>query len=113
LRRSLSELLIARCRAEGAEAYRILLTAAALEQPFEPELLATLLAADPVELTERVEQLCDRRILRIDGFRFRFRYAIVRDILAATLSPARRRLLEDRAHAAQRGDASRRPSTVA
>ena len=112
LRRSLSELLIARCRAEGAEAYRVLLTAAALEQPFEPELLATLLGADPVELTERVEQLCDRRILRIDGFRFSFRYAIVRDILAASLSPARRRLLEDRAHAAQPVGVSRRPSTV-
>jgi len=52
---------------------------------------------DPVELTERLEQLCDRRILRIDGFRFRYRYAIVRDVLAANVSPARGRLLRARA----------------
>jgi DNA-binding SARP family transcriptional activator len=97
LRRSLSELLIARCRAEGADAHRLLLLAATLPQPFDPELLAALLEDDPVELTERLEQLCDRRILRIDGFRFRFRYAIVRDVLAANVSPARQRLLRERA----------------
>jgi DNA-binding SARP family transcriptional activator len=97
LRRSLSDLLIARCRAEGAAAYRILLTAATLPQPFDPEVLAGLLDADPVELTERLEQLCDRRILRIDGLRFRYRYSIVRDVLVANVSPARRRLLRERA----------------
>jgi DNA-binding SARP family transcriptional activator len=97
LRRSLAELLTARCRAEGTEAYRILLMAATLPQPFDPEVLAALLQADPVELTERLEQLCDRRILRIDGFRFRYRYAIVRDVLAANVSPARGRLLRARA----------------
>ena len=97
LRRSLTELLIARCRAEGADAYRILLMAATLPQPFDPEVLAALLDADPVELTERLEQLCDRRLLRIDGLRFRFRYSIVRDVLAANVFPARRRLLLERA----------------
>jgi len=97
LRHSLSELLIARCRAQGADAYRVLLMAATLPQPFDPEVLAALLDADPIELTERLEQLCDRRILRIDGFRFRYRYAIVRDVLAATVSPARSRLLRERA----------------
>lgn len=97
LRGSLGELLVARCRAEGAVAFRILLTAATLPQPFEPETLAALLGTDPVELIERLERLCDRRILRIDGLRFRFRYAIVRDVLAASVSPARRRLLQERA----------------
>jgi DNA-binding SARP family transcriptional activator len=97
LRGSLSELFIARCRAEGAVALRILLTAAALPEPIEPEVLAALLETDPIALIERLEQLCDRRILRVDGLRFRFRYAIVRDVLAAELSPARDRLLRDRA----------------
>ncbi|MBV9534577.1 MAG: AAA family ATPase [Solirubrobacterales bacterium] len=97
LRSSLSELFIARCRAEGAVAFRILLTAATLPEPFEPEVLAALLETDPIELIERLEQLCDRRILRVDGLRFRFRYAIVRDVLAAEVSPARDRLLRDRA----------------
>ncbi|MBV8987688.1 MAG: AAA family ATPase, partial [Solirubrobacterales bacterium] len=97
LRGSLSELFIARCRAEGAVAFRILLTAATLPEPFEPEVLAALLETDPIELIERLEQLCDRRILRVDGLRFRFRYAMVRDVLAAEVSPARDRLLSDRA----------------
>jgi DNA-binding SARP family transcriptional activator len=97
LRGSLGELLIARCRGEGAVAFRILLTAATLPQPFEPDVLAALLETDPAELIERLEGLCDRRILRVDGLRFRFRYAIVRDVLAASLSPARRRLLHERA----------------
>ena len=83
LRGSLSELLIARCRAEGATAFRVLMTASTLPEPFEPEVLAALLETDPVALVERLEQLCDRRILRVDGLRFRFRYAIQRDILRA------------------------------
>jgi DNA-binding SARP family transcriptional activator len=97
LRGSLSELFIARCRAEGPVALRILLTAATLPEPFEPEVLAALLETEPIRLIERLEQLCDRRILRVDGLRFRFRYSIVRDALAAELSPARGRLLRDRA----------------
>ncbi|HEY2160113.1 MAG TPA: hypothetical protein VGH24_02305, partial [Solirubrobacteraceae bacterium] len=88
--------LMARCRAEGAESFRVLLTAATLPQAFEPELLADVLETDPVALVERLEQLCDRRILRIDGLRFRFRYAIVRDVLRAAVSPARDRLLRER-----------------
>ena len=97
LRGSLSELMLARCRAEGAVAFRILLTAATLPQPFELEVLAGLLDTDPVALVEALEQLCDRRILRVDGPRFRFRYAVVRDVLAAAVSPARGRLLRERA----------------
>jgi hypothetical protein len=103
LRRSLSELLIARSRSEGTESYRILLTAATLPQPFDPQLLAAVLGADPVDVTERLEQLCDRRLLRVDGFRFRYRYAIVRDVLAANVSPARRRLLSERAELVRDG----------
>jgi AAA ATPase domain/Bacterial transcriptional activator domain len=97
LRGALSELLIARCRAEGAVAFRVLMTASTLPEPFEPEVLAALLETDPVVLVERLEQLCDRRILRVDGLRFRFRYAIQRDALRAAVSPARDRLLRERA----------------
>src|SRR6185437_6093938 len=97
LRGSLSEVLIARCRSEGAVAFRVLITAATLPEPFEPEVLAALVDSDPVTLVERLEQLCDRRILRIDGLRFRFRYAIQRDVLRAAVSPARDRLLRERA----------------
>src|SRR6185437_7243671 len=47
--RTLSNALIDQCRAEGAHAYRILVAAAALEQPFEPELLAAVVAADTTD----------------------------------------------------------------
>jgi DNA-binding SARP family transcriptional activator len=101
LRCSLSELLIARCRSEGTVAFRVLMTAATLPEPFEPEVLADLLKTDAVALIERLEELCDRRILRVDGLRFRFRYAIQRDVLRAAVSPARDRLLRERAQIAK------------
>ena len=90
---TLAETVLARCRSEGAASYRVLLAAATLAQPFAPEPLAALLRADPAELTEELERLCERRILRVDGPRFRFRYGLVREVLLASLSPARRRLL--------------------
>jgi DNA-binding SARP family transcriptional activator len=93
---ALSETLLAQCRAEGPRAYRILLATSALEPPFDPETLAGLLRLDVAELVEELERLCERRILRVDGPSFRFRYGLVRDLLRATLSPARERLLRER-----------------
>ena len=90
---TLAETILARCQSEGAAAYRVLLAASTLEQPFDPETLAALLRADAAELIEELERLCERRILRVDGLRFRFRYDLVRQVLLASLSPARRRLL--------------------
>src|ERR1700747_966400 len=86
------------------------MTASTLPEPFEPEVLAALLEIDPVALVERLEQLCDRRILRVDGLRFRFRYAIQRDVLRAAVSPARDRLLRERAQIVkQRREVRRAP----
>jgi DNA-binding SARP family transcriptional activator len=93
---TLAEALVAQCRAEGPWAYRVLVLASALEQPFEPEPLADLLQTDATPLAEELERLCERRILRVDGYRFRFRYDLVREVLLNTLSPARRRLLRER-----------------
>jgi DNA-binding SARP family transcriptional activator len=93
---ALADALLAQCRAEGAWAYRVLLAASVLGQPFEPESLATVLHVDEAELVEELERLCERRILRIDGLRFRFRYQLVREVLLASLSPARQRLLRER-----------------
>jgi DNA-binding SARP family transcriptional activator len=93
---SLAEVLLAQCRAEGPWSYRILLAASVLEQPFEPEPLATFLRVDVADLVEELERLCEHRILRVDGLRFRFRYELVRDVLLASLSPARQRLLRER-----------------
>jgi DNA-binding SARP family transcriptional activator len=94
---ALAELLLAQCRAEGPWSYRILLAASVLEQPFDPERLATLIRVDDTaELIEELERLCEHHILRVAGVRFRFRYELVREVLLASLSPARRRLLRGR-----------------
>jgi hypothetical protein len=93
---ALTETLLAQCRAEGTQAYRLLLAASILDQPFEPGPLATVLRVDEIALIEELERLCERRILRIDGFRFRFRYQLVRAVLLDSLSPARQRLLRER-----------------
>jgi DNA-binding SARP family transcriptional activator len=93
---TLREALLAQCRAEGPRAFRVLTSAALLEQPFAPEALAELLDSDAAVLTEELERLCGRRLLRVDGLGFRFRYELIRQALRDTVSPARRRLLEQR-----------------
>ena len=93
---TLTEALLAQCRAEGDWAYRVLVASSVLEQPFEPEPLADLLGVDAAELVETLERLCERRILRVEGFRFRFRYELVREVLLESISPARQRLLQQR-----------------
>ena len=93
---TLSEALLAQVRAEGPWGYRVLMTASVLDQPFDPEPLAELLATDAAELTEELERLCERRILRIDGLFFRFRSDLVRLVLLERVSPARQRLLRQR-----------------
>ena len=77
-----------------------------LEQPFEPETLAALLHVDATELAEELERLCEHRILRVDGFHFRFRYDLVRQVLLTSISPARRRLLQAGLGRASTADAS-------
>ena len=100
-----SDALLGQCRAAGAYAYRVLLAACLLEQPFEPETLAELLHVNATELVEELEGLCEHRILRVDGFRFRFRYDLVRQVLLTSISPARRRLLQGRLDRATTADA--------
>jgi hypothetical protein len=92
--KTLTDALLAQCRAEGDWGYRMLITASVLEQPFEPERLADLLGADANSVVEELERLCERRLLRIDGLRFRFRNELVRRVLVGSISPARQRLLQ-------------------
>jgi DNA-binding SARP family transcriptional activator len=94
--RALAEALIAQCRAEGPWSCRVLTSAAILEQPFEPASLARILDVEAAALTEELERLCERRMLRVDGLGFRFRYGVVRQVLLESVSPARRHLLHER-----------------
>jgi DNA-binding SARP family transcriptional activator len=102
LEQTLAETMLARCRAEGARAYRLLLHASALEQPFRAEALAPMLLADPARTTEELERLCDRGLLLVDGSRFRFRFDIYRDVLLSSLPVARRLRLKQLAVGCQR-----------
>ena len=88
---SLRELILARSRAAGPEAHRLLATASVLGRSFDPDVLASLVGADDV--SEGLELLCERRLLRSDGARFDFRHDVLRETLAESLSPTRRRRL--------------------
>lgn len=101
---AVADVFLARFRAEGPQAYRILQTAATLDQPFRPDILATVLDTDPEPVLEHLEHLCDRRLLRIAGYRFAFRYPLLREVLLTTVSPARRRLLTQRTRRAENAD---------
>ena len=64
---------------------------AVLEQPFDPQPLAELLGATRPSSSRSSSALCERRILRVDGLRFRFRNDLVRQVLLESISPARQR----------------------
>jgi len=88
-------------RALGPHRHRLLATAATLEQPFEPELLAAILQADVVDVIEELERLAERGLVHVDGLRFGFRFDLMRQALCESLSPARRALLEERLREAE------------
>jgi len=94
--KTLTNALLAQCRAEGDWANRVLIAASVLEQPFEPHPVAELLEVDAAGLVEELERLCERRILRIDGLRFRFRNDLLRQVLLESISPARQHLIRQR-----------------
>jgi DNA-binding SARP family transcriptional activator len=109
---AVAETLLRRCRAEGAYAYRVLLAASVLHQPFDPQSLALLLRADAAELIEELERLCTRRILMVAGYNFQFRYQLMHAVLRASLSPARRRLLRARLDPPELAVRASRPTPV-
>ena len=94
---SLTEMILGRCRDLGPATYRVLVTAAALPQPFGAEVLALVLGSDIEELIVELEQLCLSNMLIPADDRFAFRYSLTRETLRKRLSPTRRRLLVQRA----------------
>ena len=93
---ALADALVAQCRAEGPFGFRVLVAASLMDQPFEPEPIASLVGADPMTLTEELERLCAQRILRVERSGFRFRYELVRQAVLDSISPARHRLMRER-----------------
>ncbi|HEY2651267.1 MAG TPA: BTAD domain-containing putative transcriptional regulator [Solirubrobacteraceae bacterium] len=102
LEQTISETLLAQCRAEGTVACRLLIWASVLGEPFDPDEVSTLAGVDPLRVTEEFDRLCGRQILCVDGIRFRFRYSIFRDVLLHSISPARRRVMCERVTSARR-----------
>ena len=85
--------LLRRLRRRGAEFVRVALASAVVPPPCGPEIVAAILRADPLEVAEIQESLCEMRILEIVDDSFCFRCAQTRAALAAQVSPARRRLI--------------------
>lgn len=82
-----------RFRRLGDRRYRMLVVAAVFTDSIMPEPLARMLGSDPVSVVDDLEWLCGLQLLRIDGEGFEFRNTAVRELLCASVSPARRRLL--------------------
>jgi DNA-binding SARP family transcriptional activator len=93
----LRDLVTERCRMAGEQGRRVLAAASVLAEPFDPEPVARAIDLEPTTVVEEMEKLCDHGFLRVDNVGFAFRQAAMREILAAGLSPARRRLLIERA----------------
>jgi DNA-binding SARP family transcriptional activator len=93
---SLAETVLAQSWQEGPRAHRILVAAALLEPPFEPHQIAAMLGLEVNGIADSLETLSQRRILRADGFGFRFSYDLVRKVLLHSLSPAAVRVLRER-----------------
>lgn len=98
---SLADVLLARCRAEGPEAYSLLICASVFDQPFEPAALAQVAGKGLDEVLGHLERLREHRVLDAFGFAYRFRHEMLAEVLQHSLSPARRRFLTERTELAQ------------
>ena len=95
-KRSPSEVVAARCRAEGDVAYRLLSAACLLEESFSASRLAAVVGMKTATVAQELDHLCHRRLLSLDDGHFRFRTRLMRRAMADSLSPASRALLEQR-----------------
>ena len=89
--------LVESLRTASPDLLAVATVSAFVPQPCVPEGVARLTGLAPLHVAVVQERLCDLGILRIDGEGFSFCRDEQRALLAATVSPARRRLLE-RAH---------------
>ena len=109
---SLADVLLARCRAEGSEAYSLLVCASALDQPFDPAVMAQVAGRSLDEVIGRVESLREHRVLEAAGLGYRFRHEMVGEVLRQSLSPALRRFLTERAELAPAAPGQQRPRST-
>jgi PAS domain-containing protein len=108
---SLADVLLARCRAEGPEAYSLLVCASALDQPFDPAVLAQGTGQGPEQVLGHLENLREHRVLEAAGLGYRFRHEIVSEVLRQSLSPALQRFLTERAELARAAFGQQKPQS--
>jgi DNA-binding SARP family transcriptional activator len=106
---SLADVLLARCRAEGPEAYSLLVCASALEPPFDPAALAQGTGQGLEQVLGHLENLREHRVLEAAGLGYRFRHEIVSEVLRQSLSPALQRFLTERAEPARAAFGQQKP----
>jgi DNA-binding SARP family transcriptional activator len=86
--------VLARCRAAGPEAYRILLAASAFDGSFAPGRLASVTGIWVQHVAEELDRLTARGLLReLRPYHFVFSCTLVADVLRSQLSRTRRALL--------------------
>jgi DNA-binding SARP family transcriptional activator len=92
---SVREAAVSRCHLAGPFGFQVLLSASAFSGAFTPEATAAVMGVDAVRVAAELERLVVMRLLRpvAGGALFEFRYSIVREALAASLTPARRQVL--------------------
>jgi len=108
----LREWVLTRCWDLGPQAYRLLSVASVLDQPVEPKLLASLVGTDLHGIAEELDRLVEERLLITVGQAFAFRHPGVVHILAQTLSPARRFIINLHAETLKDGQPRRRATDV-
>jgi hypothetical protein len=81
-------------QAGGDVAHQLLVTAAFIDEPFDLESLTPVLGPLTRELVDVVEGLVRCGLLDMTADGLHFRHPMLRDVLTASVSPWRRRLLE-------------------
>lgn len=79
-----------RSRRAGARAQRLLTIAACLDQPFDAEVLAAIAREELMTVIEELESLQAHGLVDTAGIGYLVRDVLVREILAASVSPGRR-----------------------
>jgi hypothetical protein len=93
---SLRSKVLSTTRKVGGLAVIVAQIAALLDEPFDP--LAVIRCAElPFrEVVDELDRLRDFGILDVEGDDYRFRHPVIRDVLAESVSPARRQLVKAR-----------------
>lgn len=91
--------VIGRFRKLGDDSLAVATAAAALDEPFDALAVARALDRDPLDVLERCDAMMHAGVLTAVDLRFAFRDVLVREILLAQVSAARRLWIRERAGA--------------